>query len=947
VPLLWAVRAVAVVAIALPCLGAGAVSPPAAAATTLAGSAGTDTALPPTDSAVTVSGRPCPPDMAPDGCGFQHLRITVNQTTNLLNQAISITWTGGAPAQTQLSGFAGDFLQIFQCWGDDDGTNPANPGPPPEKCQFGGFASNPKSIGSFNIASQFVGTRIMSSSTWSTYTLPGGYQDAAQGLSWRPFEAVDGTTVDRGNNYNANDPYLQGQGGYWLNPYFNSYTTNEEPVALSHTASCPATNPTCGTGSELFTVQTGLEAPGLGCGQKIEKLPDGSTRVPKCWLVIVPRGTGGQENVPERRNPVAPLETSPLSVSAWRNRIAIPLEFKPVDTSCPIGADERRIAGSELVTPAVSSWQPQLCATPASPPYNFTSLSEDLARQQLVSQAPGSAGMTVISRPVQPAALDPSNPVVYAPLSLSGVTIGFNIERLPATDQTTGHALDPAELQYAGIRVATINLTPRLVAKLLSESYQYQFGGHFPSYAWFKTNPLNLFTDPDFVQYNPEFQNLRAGSVDAGSLLVEQPTGDAAYEVWTWVLTDPEAATWLSGTPDHWGMKVNPVYDTDPAKNPSGVGFGSPVPDSYPKSDPFCYQSNAVLQSANNELPRPLCLLDMSPYVGGMDTAAAATRAANDGAKSALDTNATSPDTAWVAGGPTAPGLRSTLSVTDTASAARFGLQTAHLSRAGDDATTRTFVAPDAPGILAGEHAMVPSGVPGVLRTDPSTKVAGAYPLAMLTYAAVTPRTQAADARNDYAAFIGYATGPGQTPGLQFGQLPPGYAPLPADLQAQAKAAAATIRAGLPPAPGPTTTTVPPSTPKATGGGAGAGSGARAGAPGASSPGSSSPAEPAAPAGSSARGLPTTTSRPGPGPTGQPTAVAVITQRQSAGVVRWVLPIALGVGLVALVGVLMMDDRHLRATPEGSSKSLMAGLRASSAALWAQLHSRFGSSRNS
>ena len=48
------------------------------------------------------------------------------------------------------------------------------------------------------------------------------------------------------------------------------------------------------------------------------------------------------------------------------------------------------------------------------------------------------------------------------------------------------------------------------------------------------------------------------------------------------------------------------------------------------------------------------------------------------------------------------------MTVTDSASAARYGLQAASLSRAGDDAapSNRVFVAPDTASLLAGEQAM-------------------------------------------------------------------------------------------------------------------------------------------------------------------------------------------------------------------------------------------------
>ena len=58
--------------------------------------------------------------------------------------------------------------------------------------------------------------------------------------------------------------------------------------------------------------------------------------------------------------------------------------------------------------------------------------------------------------------------------------------------------------------------------------------------------------------------------------------------------------------------------------------------------------------------------------------------------------------------------------------------------------------------------------------------------------------------RGDYADFIRYAVGAGQVPGLGNGELPPGYAPIPADWTAQALAAATKIAAG--PQPAATTT---------------------------------------------------------------------------------------------------------------------------------------------
>jgi hypothetical protein len=62
-----------------------------------------------------------------------NLAVTVSQTTNLLSQAVVVSWTGAEPS-TDVS----NYLQIAQCWGED----PENPGHPDRTtCQYGGFGS--------------------------------------------------------------------------------------------------------------------------------------------------------------------------------------------------------------------------------------------------------------------------------------------------------------------------------------------------------------------------------------------------------------------------------------------------------------------------------------------------------------------------------------------------------------------------------------------------------------------------------------------------------------------------------------------------------------------------------------------------------------------------------------------------------------------------------------
>ena len=744
---------------------------PASQATAVPGASGTDISLPPTSSQVTASGRGA----------FSNMRFTVNQTKNLVNQAVSIKWSGGDPTIGSPQLYSGNVVQVMQCWGDDDGTVPDNPGPSPDHCQWGGLASqysNP-SLG-FLYPFGYMLTRIESVVGWPNAATSTGFVEQATKYIWRPFRSVDGTVVNA--HYDPTFNPEMGGGSYWLNPFFNSYTTNE--VANGKTGAD-------GTGQTLFEVQTGLEAPGLGCAQRL--VVAGVTTTPKCWIVIVPRSTPAVENL---GTPFAAdaaqigSVTSPLAPAQWRNRIAIPLEFNSLDTNCDINDDDRRLVGSELSLLAVSSWQSTLCLDSSLPPYTYGVIPDAAGRKQIVAPTTGAAGMAVTSAPIAATDADPTSPVVYAPVSASGVVIGFNLER------TSRLGVSDAQKALEATPVANLNLTPRLVAKLLTQSYRFQVQSFATvGYPWLATNPTDLSEDPDFQQFNPEFSALRTqNSKNFGGLVLPSRNADATRVLWQWILADPEAKAWLDGAPDQWGMRVNPAWSTVASVNPTGIPFASDgPPDSFPKNEPYCYQAPTIPKDPP-VVPPPLCGTDLLPYAQGYRDAARAVRVADDGARTYPNDFANSADQFWKRNGPQLAGTRSILGLTDSPSAARFGVQMARLSRAGDNSTGRRFIAPDTAGLAAGIAAMAPKTERAVANGSTSRTAPDAYPLTVLSYAAIKPLNLDAAARSEYASFLEYAAGDGQIPGLEPGRLPQGYAPLPEALRNQTAEAARTVR---------------------------------------------------------------------------------------------------------------------------------------------------------
>ncbi|MGW2931920.1 hypothetical protein ACWDA7_08640 [Streptomyces sp. NPDC001156] len=769
---------------------------------------------------------------------YANLKVTVSQTRNLVNQVLKITWKDAAPTVSDTN-FAANYLQIMQCWGD------GKDGPDPEQCQFGGSsAGGPGPVAGQSGAGAYTNTRQLNYGEKlkdDKQTLP---PPSSTGISYVPFQPVAGKAIKTGN---------------W-NEFYDVNTTNEIPYAR--------TGPN-GEGEVYFEAQTGLEAPGLGCGE----VPDGksgATAGRKCWLVIVPRGETEVNGSSYTSQPSGMLQSSPLSASNWEQRLVVPLSFEPMGSFCPIGADERSTLGNEMVAEAITRWQPALCQSSSKTIYGYAQVTDDTARAKLVS---GTPGMVFLGRPATGDQVPFGQKPVYAPVSLSGLTIGFFIE------SQAGDTAPDKVRAHDGARLGSLNLTPRLVAKLLTESYP---DGNSRFAKSTEGNPFNLGRDPEFLKYNPDYKNLDFPG-RLGDVLVPEALSDAAWDLWTWVGQDPAAREFLNGTPDNEGRYGDPAF-SGMKVNPNYRKMALPR-EEFPKSDPFC-------QQFKDHPDNPLCIQDKHPYTTDMHSAARAAARGDTQARTSWDNTTTPP--AYKKDPPQAAGKRAVLALTDTATAARYGLVTVKLQNAAG-----RFVAPDSRGLLAGQAAMKPSGVSGVLSPDPSTKSRDAYPLTLLTYAATVPEKLTKTEGQDYAALLRYAVGNGQRPGVSFGTLPVGYAPLPATVRAQTRAAADAIasRAGT-----------SPSTPSTDGGTGGTGTGTSGGTGNGGAAGSGSGAGTSGgPSGapSSTAASPSTSSIPSGSPSTAPAAASgsplLRTPDWALGAVRYALLIALVTGIAAAI----------------------------------------------
>ncbi|WP_213450683.1 hypothetical protein [Rhizomonospora bruguierae] len=789
---------------------------------------------------------------------FSQLAITVSQTGQLVNQAITISWTGGAPTPRNRE-LGVDYLQIMQCWGD-----PRDPADPDglrfrETCQFGLNLDMPRpaQLGS---PSTHAGDRVI-----ATRQLGAGYPD------WDP-----GETLPRGTNDQQTVPFRTVGGAYSndggpdrpykriplpnnpqqtreetpteaLLPYFGPQTTNEYPYALTSAD---------GTGRVAFEVQNAALAPYLGCGAPYTDASGAQRPARPCSLVIVPRGHFHPYADPPKdvRPSQHAVDGSPFLPALWQHRIVVPLDFDPVAGFCPQDAEERRTAGSELIAEAITAWQPALCAG-NGPVYGYSTVGDAEANRQVLLTDPGAPGLVFTADPVSPAAGQPR--VVHAPVALSSVVLALNVDA-NITDPSLG-SVPPEIQQVTGSALRTVKLTPRLVAKLLTQSYKRDAKSPLPS-----TNPDSVRFDREFLDLNPIFAYWDTRlSATLDGLMVSAGSSSAARQVWQWILADPEARDWLTGTADQYGMVVNPSYKI----------FGSAPVDYFPKADAFCTTTTFQEREYKH------CTLDYRPYQGSFEEAALQTlRADTKGRDPLLNTIDLANGLAQYPRIPRrTPGYRFAMSVTASSSAARYELFTAALCKPIRDSAGRYLDtdcrSPDPAAISAAAATATAGAVPGVRAIDPARAwAAGAYPLTVLTYA-VANTAQPADARRDYARLIRHAAGPGQVSGPAAGQLPAGYVPLPQDLRNQALAAATTLE-----------NWVTPTTPAANGGGA----------PPPAAPPAAGPPEAPPSAGSAPSPAPQATS-----PRPQTVGSTTLTPADRLGALRYLLVGLLGVGLLS------------------------------------------------
>jgi hypothetical protein len=719
-----------------------------------------------TSSAVTIKASEY--DLNHATAPLPDLEVTISQTKNLGSQGILVSWTGGKASVPPSNSGGENFLQIFQCWGED----PNNPGRPDRAtCQYGAtdapassrYGGSPLSMVHPN---DLQYTRVSSSGALEPYTSI-------------PFKSATGEMLwDLERNAEGNVVFAPNPVSMTTNEFYSAYTTNETTWAGSDSS---------GNGSSKFEIQTASESPGLGCGN--QKKVEGKIIGQPCWLVVLPRGIkdNGREDI----------SASGLFWDSWQHAIAVEMSFVPIGFTCELGVAEQQVQGSELINEAFSSWQPSLCGGNIRKSFVLSNSFDGEA----VEAAASSDKAPVIS--VTTGAMDDVNDtdIVYAPAAIAGISVSFSIDRILTQTVVVPEAIAGRN----GKAFESLKLTPRLLAKLITASYKSAIPFGVDS-TYLGTNPMDLIADPEFKATNSsdgdwEFMSISGTSVS--DALLPSSRSLLAQALWKYIMADKKAAAFMKGEADEWGMKVNPWYSTSASINPTGNGLTLPAV-TFPKSDPVEKPDTTNQENGSG----PVNLVTWRPYL--QDFAAGAANVLRGQSQILGAWNPVGKPPSFAKSLRRAPGSQATIAITVTPAANLYqNVQVSLQNPAGE------FVAPNLESLTEAGAAMTTSKKNSqMVEFDFSSSEAkaakGAYPLAVPIYLGVNSKIEDKSRLKSFANMLQFITDEGQTSGEGKGQLPNGYAPLNTRLLKDAQVAEDKIRlAALPadaePSPQPST----------------------------------------------------------------------------------------------------------------------------------------------
>ncbi|WP_375474906.1 hypothetical protein [uncultured Jatrophihabitans sp.] len=764
----------------------------------LPGAAGGPAGANPTSSAFTATKTVTRVHLAADGSNqvveSKKVTVRVDTTKNLYGrQDVNVSWSGAQPTggiQPDPNSAVADQqeypMALLECRGSDGSASGAQV--TPQTCWTHGpdprYTSSTFAFPPWRL-DRYAAPNDRAAVVGQPSPVPASCGSLPVAQHWLPFQAVDGAKYYYGLQSCAGIPPED----------FNSDTSQQ---VVPQNATFAATH-LDGRGATKFDIWTEAEDASLGCSATVactlEIIPimgvscdpsgvaggvpaddvPGPDDIDKATNSCESTGNYLSGTIADSSQAIAPAVSGALwwSPSNWRNRISVPLNLAPSSNACEqvSSGTPQTVYGSETLAEATTQWAPKFCLDPKLFKFTHVQTGEPLAQSLLNDPT---SGVHAAFSSLPPAA-GFTGPVVQAPVAATGFSISYNV------DDDNGNP------------VANLRLTPRLIAKLLTESYPEEEFDRFKSgqYPYLTHSPYNITGDPEFKALNPGI-SAEFGTPGAAAMIMLSAESDVTYALTDYLNADPEARAWLNGAPDPWGMVVNPAYK----------GIALPVL-RWPLLDQTVPDFGPNVPCTGVD-PTPWLPLVASPTPTLATSAVDVQFAASTG-KVACTTlgEAGSPagqSVQWVSTGRATPGDRFVIGITSLGEARRYDLQSAALQTHSDstDATHkftngagRTFVGPTNAALAAGASTVVADTTTQSFTTRASalrTKVA-AYPGFMLVSADVPTKGLSSTQAADYSKLLSFAAGPGQQSGPSIGQLPAGYLPMTAANNLAAEAA--------------------------------------------------------------------------------------------------------------------------------------------------------------
>jgi len=428
--------------------------------------------------------------------------VTVDQTSNLTNQMVTVSWKNFAPTFNQDGS--------WPAWANQYDPTPGN---------------------SVNVVDVFQckGT--------DAATMTGDDCD---------------TLFAGGTSSNGEEPTA-----------LESYTQGGTSTVFGDCQSVPSTDTTCGTGTTPFQVQTAVQNSFLGCNDttacSIVVVPDwggnyeqGASCTDHSQDLSISGGNLAANGPGVVSDPCA-----------WNDRIVVPISFAPTPAQyCPSNNYSFNSEGSAFLEKAMQQWLPGWCVDKQSPlDFGYNSgVNEYEARSSFLAGSGALTSSTDVALVTDPASsaqtAASARKFTYAPISNTAISVAYYVD-----DQATDQPITNLKLN-ARLLAKLLTESYSLVFNNCGSGTPTPSENCDPGVVG---NPQTIFADPEFQQLNPEYTptDFQLGTANAGEFLPVVMAGDSdlTYELTRWIAADPDARAFLEGKPDPWGMHVNTYYE--------------------------------------------------------------------------------------------------------------------------------------------------------------------------------------------------------------------------------------------------------------------------------------------------------------------------------------------------------------------------------------------------